>query len=298
MLRLLPLLFVIHNSDELTYISSGSSVSIPKILHYVWVGGNPKPPSVQECIDSWYRNCKDWLIVEWNDNTLKDNNITYVEEAYRSRKWAFVGDYLRIYALSRFGGVYVDADVELLKPMDSFLNASFFMGRENWHGYFNAGPHLMGAVPGTPILTSILSEYYTEHFLDKNGNPNYFVLPGRFRNYFQKHYNINVADAPNDTVQLSDNIYIYPWWYFCTPVEGKEAWAIHHFHASWKREGSIETKRETAGDKNKFTRLRDVDEKNEKRRRLSEKERAIGGVLILGVLWGIWRMGKGRKEGS
>lgn len=218
------------------HINDSDLPIIPKVLHYVWVGNKPKPPEVVKCVQSWYKYCSDWLIVEWNDFSLQNINNTYIAEAYNAKKWAFVGDYIRIYALAMFGGVYVDADVELLQSIDSFLNASFFIGRENWYGYYNAGPHLMGAVPHTTILTDILAEYTTEHFLDGNGNPNYYVLPGRFQRYFQKHYDFQVADGADQTDVLNDTVYIYPWWYFCTRNEGKETYAIHHFHGSWKKE--------------------------------------------------------------
>ena len=246
MILLFPLLCLL-NTIELNgsnnIVNIEMSSSIPKILHYAWMGGNPKPPEVVKCIESWFTYCKDWLIVEWNDFALKGLNNTYISEAYSFKKWAFVADYIRLYALVHYGGVYVDADVELLEPIDAFLNASFFIGRENWFGNINFGPHLMGAVPHNKILSDILSQYRNEHFLKPDGTPNYYVLPKRFKRYFRKNFGIDPRLADNETTIFTKNSYIFPWWYFCTVKPGEKAWAVHHFHGSWT--GKKSSKNET-----------------------------------------------------
>ena len=80
---------------------------------------------MQKCIKSWRKFCPDFEIIEWNENNFDINICQYVKEAYDNKKWAFVSDYARFYVLNRFGGVYVDTDVELIKPIDNFLQNNF-----------------------------------------------------------------------------------------------------------------------------------------------------------------------------
>ena len=293
MLWILLLLHTVLLENNYKDTNSSALSRIPKILHYVWVGNNEKPPKVVKCVESWYKYCKDWLIVEWNDFSLGNINNTYIDEAYRTRKWAFVGDYLRIYALAMYGGVYVDADVELLKPIDSFLNVSFFLGRENYYGYFNAGPHLMGAVPHTAILTDILSEYTTAHFLDKDGKPNYYVLPDRFKRYFKRHYDFKIVDRPNETTILTtenESMYIYPWWYFCKPLKGEEAWAIHHFHGSWLKSAEKEDRKieVNGGERTGENKTRVKGGENDRGKGMKLWEQVAKTLITSDVIVGLW----------
>ena len=99
---------------------------IPKIIHYCWFGKNPLSDLAKKCIDSWKKYCPDYEIIEWNEENFDINSNVYVKEAYDSKKWAFVTDYVRLYALDKCGGIYMDTDVELLKGIDVFLENEAF----------------------------------------------------------------------------------------------------------------------------------------------------------------------------
>ena len=86
-----------------------------KIIHYCWFGGNEKPPIVKKCIDSWKEYFPDFEIMEWNEQNFDIHYNQYVEEAYQNGKYAFVSDVARFYALEKFGGLYFDTDVEVIK---------------------------------------------------------------------------------------------------------------------------------------------------------------------------------------
>ena len=101
---------------------------IPKVIHYCWFGGNPLPELVQNCINSWKKYCPDYEIIQWDESNFDISSNQYVAEAYAARKWAFVSDYVRLYALYHNGGIYLDTDVEVLKPLDCFLNEEAFTG--------------------------------------------------------------------------------------------------------------------------------------------------------------------------
>ena len=57
----------------------------------------------------------------WNESNFDVNIIPYVKEAYKAKRYAFVSDYVRYWALYNYGGVYFDTDVELIKPVNQVL---------------------------------------------------------------------------------------------------------------------------------------------------------------------------------
>ena len=103
---------------------------IPKIIHYCWFGRNPLPPLAERCIASWRKYLPDYEICEWNEDNFDVNIIPYTAEAYRQGKYAFVSDYARFWILYKYGGLYFDTDVEVIRPMDDIIERGAFMGFE------------------------------------------------------------------------------------------------------------------------------------------------------------------------
>lgn len=206
---------------------------IPKIIHYIWVGDKPKPDSVLKCIASWKKYCPDWEIKEWNNAVLDEIDCQYVREAFEAKKWAFVSDYIRLYALQKFGGLYMDTDVEVTAPLDDFLRHDFFMGHENWYGEFSVSTALIGTIPEHHIVNGILEMYHKLTFLKPDGTMDMTPNPSRFCKYFEENLNAPDLHIGTDTITLDENCVIYPWWYFCIPSKRKPNWAIHHFDGSW-----------------------------------------------------------------
>ena len=103
---------------------------IPKVVHYCWFGRGEMPELAKKCIASWKTFLPDYQIKEWNEDNFDINCNQYVKEAYESRKFAFVTDYVRLYAIYTEGGVYMDTDVEVLKTLDPFLHHHAFSGFE------------------------------------------------------------------------------------------------------------------------------------------------------------------------
>ena len=91
---------------------------IPKIIHYCWFGGNPLSPMAENCIATWRKYLPDYEIREWNETSFDVNCCQYATQAYTAGKWAFVSDVARLYALRQEGGIYLDTDVEVLRPLD------------------------------------------------------------------------------------------------------------------------------------------------------------------------------------
>lgn len=134
---------------------------IPKIIHYCWFGGNPKPTGVLKCIESWKKYCPDYEIKEWNDNNFNVNKIPYTKEAYSAGKWAFVSDVARLYALISHGGIYLDTDVELINSFDEILGNEAFIGFEGTKYIATA---VMGCMPYNNTFMTFLESYRSIHF--------------------------------------------------------------------------------------------------------------------------------------
>ena len=129
---------------------------IPKIIHYVWVGGLEKPKNIKKCIDSWKRKYPEFIIKEWNENNFDIEANNYVKEAYKQKKWAFVSDYIRMYAIYTEGGIYFDSDIIAVSSIEKLLENRCFIGYENDYTPFTA---VFGAVPKHPLIKEILTLY-------------------------------------------------------------------------------------------------------------------------------------------
>lgn len=167
---------------------------IPRKIHFCWLSGDPLPPSIKKCMDTWKKVMPDYEWKLWNTENFDVNSIPYVKEAYEKRKWAFAADYIRVYALYTEGGIYLDSDVKVLKRFDDFLKYSFFSSMEyhpiqiekdgsaaliNQEGYriadsFVSGIQIqaavMGAEAGCPFLKDILDWYESNRFLKEDGS--------------------------------------------------------------------------------------------------------------------------------
>lgn len=206
---------------------------IPKIIHYVWVGTAPKSDLVLKCLESWKKYCPDYTIREWNNEDVNKIKNAYMQEAFKCKKWAFVSDYLRLYALATEGGFYCDSDLEITNSIDKFRKHSFVTGYENWEGsVFHPVTAFMGAEKGDPVTKNLLAEYDNLHFLT-NGVMDQTTNTKRISKYFEKKYNLLPPYDGTKTTYLDENSIIYPSSYFCTPEDGKENYSIHHFNASW-----------------------------------------------------------------
>ena len=142
--------------------------NIPKIIHYCWFGKNEKPDIVKKCIDSWKKILNEYEIIEWNEKNFKIDSNKFVKQAYDSKKFAFVSDYVRVYALYNYGGIYLDTDVELLRPLDELLKDKMFCGWESRDQILdkniNNGTWL-SILNSKKDVILIIKAYYIHHFI-------------------------------------------------------------------------------------------------------------------------------------
>lgn len=205
---------------------------IPKKIHYCWFGRGAMPELAQKCIASWKKYCPDYEIIEWNEDNFDITSNVYVNEAYNSRKFAFVTDYVRLYAIYTQGGIYMDTDVEVVRPLDEFLIHRGFSGFES-DTQIPTG--IMAGEKGFPLFKTLLAYYDNRHFVDADGNldttTNVLTIT---RMLEEKGF------IPNGKYQVVDGFALYPRDYFC-PLEdatgkmyrSKKTATIHWFNKSW-----------------------------------------------------------------
>lgn len=136
---------------------------IPKLIHYCWFGDSPLPRSAKKAIESWKLHCPEYELIEWNENNFDVSSCKYTYEAYRAKKFAFVSDYARLCALHRYGGVYLDVDYELIKPLDPLLPYDAFFGFEA-SGTVTAG--ILGGKAQMELFAELLAGYTNRSFVD------------------------------------------------------------------------------------------------------------------------------------
>ena len=152
-------------------------MSIPKIIHYCWFGGGPINPESRKCIESWKKYCPDYKIIEWNEQNFEISQNRYAQQAYEAKKYAFVSDYVRLAVLYEYGGIYLDTDVELVRPLDELLEHKGFIGMEHSapspYGrtlLVNTGSGV-GAEPGCEMIGKMLAAYRNAAFVQETGEP-------------------------------------------------------------------------------------------------------------------------------
>lgn len=219
---------------------------IPKVIHYCWFGGKPEPEAVIRCIASWRSCCPDYEIKRWDETNYDINRCQYMADAYKGKKWAFVSDYARLDIIYNEGGIYMDTDVEMVKPFEELLKEKMFCGFESRDPVgFKKGIPIeysvnlglgYGAEKGHPYIKKMLELYQTLRFYNEDGSLNMIACP-RYQTMILSQYGLV---ANNKTQRLNECI-VYSPEYFCPqsnvtdkmlyPID--KSYSIHHFTVSW-----------------------------------------------------------------
>jgi len=215
---------------------------IPKIIHYCWFGRNPLPKSAIKCIESWKRLFPDYEIKEWNEDNFDVNMIPYTSQAYKVKKYAYVSDYARFWALYNEGGLYFDTDVEIIKPLDDIIAKGPFMGCEKdgdgLQTYPDVAPGLIvGCEPKNEIIKELFSIYDTFSFIAENPG----ASTGEYKTVVTYTSEILIKHGLTTAqgIQQVGDITIYPKDYF-NPLEHinqlkitENTRTIHHYAGTW-----------------------------------------------------------------
>ncbi|MUK67958.1 glycosyltransferase family 32 protein [Aliivibrio fischeri] len=198
-------------------------MAIEKCIHYIWLGSNEIPLLYKECIETWGQYNDGWEIKFWNENNIP-NDIPYVNRAIEEKKFAFASDCLRVHILKKFGGIYLDADMELIKPLDELMHSDAFLGYER-EGRVSCG---IMAFSKDHILMSQMCDYYN------NNVGKYVAIPRVITSIIEK--------GSFKNIEIYSPHYFYPYNPFvegtCSQLLYKnitsETYAIHHWGNSWE----------------------------------------------------------------
>lgn len=203
---------------------------IPKVIHYCWFGRNPLPSLAIKCIESWRKYLPDYEIKEWNEDNFDVNIIPYTQEAYQVGKYAFVSDYARFWILYKYGGLYFDTDVEVIKPMDDIIARGPFMGCEK----DVSDTSVASVAPGLGLYKEILEMYSKLSFVNKDGTYNQKTIV-QYTTEILCEYGLKEGNE----IQECAGVWIYPKEYFC-PLDQtltlhitSNTRSIHHYDSSW-----------------------------------------------------------------
>lgn len=210
---------------------------IPKKIHYCWFGDKEKSKFAKKCIATWKKYLKGYEFCEWNEKTFDINSAPeFVQQAYAMKKYAFVSDYVRLYALYNYGGVYMDTDVEVLRAFpESFFEHSVVLGLELddtvMTGVIISEKH-------NELIGDFMDYYRETKFVDEDNKMNTIANTTIFTRILKER---NIGLRATDEIQILDNdIVVYPIDWLCgydlrnnRPNTSVNTIAIHHYTSSW-----------------------------------------------------------------
>lgn len=206
---------------------------IPKLIHYCWFGGKEIPDKLRRYMDSWSKYCPDYRIVEWNESNYDLEKYAYTAQAYKYRRWGFIPDIVRLDVLHEYGGIYLDTDVELIRPLDDLLYQPGFCGIEKW-GVVNIGGGC-GVMPGHPMIQKILDYRLQFEFERADGTLNL-----ESSGSFETTPLLEEGFKPDNTTQCVGGLTVYtsdffhPFDYMSKELSVTDnTYGIHHFYGSW-----------------------------------------------------------------
>ena len=206
---------------------------IPKKIHYCWFGHQEFPQLVIKCIKSWSIYCPDYEIIEWNEDNFDINSNDYTKEAYNAKKYAFVSDYARLYALVNNGGIYMDTDVELIRPIDELLDLEAFCGFDEHIEFISTS--IMACYKEYDLFMRFLSYYENRHFMLSNE-----LLDLTTNVTIITNICCELGLITSNTRQMKNGLTVFPSYYF-SPEKLRDGsfniqtntFCVHHKLASW-----------------------------------------------------------------
>ena len=198
---------------------------IPKTIHYCWLSNDPIPSVFQDYIDGWKKILKGYEFIKWDFERFPKGCSAWVSEAFYNKKYAFAADYIRLFAVYNYGGIYLDMDIEIKKSFDPLLNKPYMIAAERPNKkWVEAG--CFGAEKNDYFIGKCLERYIDRHFINSDGSFDQTPLP-------------QVMDEVRQINHI--DLDMYPWTYFTaksfdTGIEmiSTDTYAIHHFAGSWK----------------------------------------------------------------
>lgn len=196
---------------------------IPKIIHYCWLSNDQYPENLKLCMETWKQKLPDYEFILWNFSRFKKSSSKWVEQAFDNKKYAFAADYIRLYAVYNYGGIYLDMDMEVLKSFDDLLCSDLMLGYENDEKTgIEAG--CFGAEKNNPIIKECLNYYNDRSFIKSDGSFDVLPLPKIMMKMILKYPELKIKDRYTFTCKS----------YQTGQISIKNnSYTIHHFAGSW-----------------------------------------------------------------
>lgn len=225
---------------------------IPKIIHYTWFSNEPFPERIRRCIASWHQYMPDYEYILWDADRIKEIDSCWLEETLAKRKWAYAADMVRLYAVYKYGGIYLDTDCMIYRSFDNLLDDRCFIGKENSlhieggiiESYLTS--HCFGAEPCHPFIERCLS-YYNRPFVVSADESlpmklkwNVVLLP-----FIQSELAEQIGYNPLpsvDFIQRLDGVTVYPKAYFDLIKVTSDGYCRHLALGSWREKFAVDDK--------------------------------------------------------
>lgn len=215
-------------------------IMIPKLIHYCWLSGDPIPENLQKCMNSWKKYLPDYEFILWDRKRFDINSTLWTKQAFEAKKYAFAADYIRLYAVYTYGGIYMDMDVEVLKSFNALLSSPYILGLETDNG-IEAG--IFGAEKQTPFLKDCLNYYNSRSFIQEDGAYDIRPLPSIMYDVLSRNWQIEKREGININY-ISNKIFAFTPDFLTAKSHqtGKikvtnNTFSIHHFAGSWVSNG-------------------------------------------------------------
>lgn len=201
---------------------------IPKIIHFCWLSDDPVPADLQKNMDSWKEKLPGYEFRKWDFSVFDKNSSIWVKEAFENKKYAFACDFIRIFAVYHYGGIYLDMDVEVVRSFDPLITQSRMFGSESQNDKMDIEAGCFGAEKGDVFLGKCLEYYKNRHFIKEDGSFDMITLPNIMRKVIiENNFKIDTYGCDHFTcksfqtgkISMTENTY-----------------AIHHFAGSWLSE--------------------------------------------------------------
>ena len=223
---------------------------IQKIIHLCWLSGDNFPDSIQRCIDSWKAILLGYEVWLWGklpsdrkcyeglniiERHFDIDSVPWTKEAFENRKYAFAADYIRLYALYNYGGIYLDSDVLMYKSFDDLLHLPYFIGEDYEHCFEAA---VIGAEKGTKWIGEILEYYEGRHFVKDDGTLDTLPLPRIFLKKLSGNYRFKRLHKLIDYEKSDTDYYIFNRDFFnsrnsCQSRKTKKSYCTHNYAGTW-----------------------------------------------------------------
>lgn len=213
---------------------------IPKIIHLCWLSGDPFPDDIQNCLDSWKQILPDYEVMLWDTNRFDINSTLWTKQAFENKKYAFAADYIRLYALYNYGGIYLDSDVLMYKSFNDLLSLPYFIGQDYEHCFEAA---IIGAEKHTEWIADVLKRYDNRPFIKADGSLDIEPLPFVFLHQLKDKYEFirlhRLVSYKNDIGKF----YIFDRNFFnsrnsCQSRRTNKSYCTHNYAGAWTSKGT------------------------------------------------------------